>query len=660
MVIVMLEFMKLSCVVCILGLLLFSRAEARDWIKLEAEDFTLMSDAREATVVEFALGFAAQRHALRTLLARPGVKVPRSIMILHSRSKDFREYTSESKTDWNTQRFSSSVIIDGQSATTLSLNSADDRAFEVAMEFDTMWALKRLGYALPTWMSQGTGQVFSTTRVDIKKGMVEVGRAPPSGRGLSSQNFLRWSRFFEVTQSSDEYRGRKKFGMYHAQSWALMHWILFQDEEGPQRFIALAERLNSARGMEAVLEVTGVELKQLGRSVTRHTGTRSPTVEIPFDAARVKTGFKISPLPDAERFAIMTDFAAAAGKTHLANYLYYQAEQMLPDSPQVLESGARWNLRQNDRESALRFYRRAIEKGSTNPRAYLYSADWRLDRAGGNIDRKGDGIPIVLEPAKAEVDRALELDPGMGQAYALLGRIAFVEPEPNAAHLDRLTAGIGPDFWGTRARYYRALLLERLGRVDEAIADMRILEDHPESSSATREGAARSVAMWELRGVEIEVRSLSEAGKFQEAWKVLAEATERGGDAASLARLDEIKGRLSEYQTRREQADYDRNLKRLQGMLKRRASEEAWTEVKALVAGATSESLTQGYRRLEIQIGGLVLAQRVRAATREKRWADVIENAELFLSSQPEGHKSRTDVTESLAQARSEVGQRQD
>lgn len=626
--------------------------EARDWIKLEAEDFTLMSDARENLVVEFARDYAAQRHALRTVLSRPGVKVPRSIMILHDRRKDFLSYTAEESRERGIERFSTSVTVDGRSVTTLSIGGDRFRTFDVAMEFDTMWVLRRFGWSVPTWMSQGTGLVFATARVDRRSNEVVVGESKSGNRGLKTSLLIDWERFFAIGRNSDEYRGKKKHGVYHAQSWALMHWLLLRDHLGAKRFSDLAYGLREGSAADAVVEVGGANLKDLDRTLLRHIGSRPPTLRIAFDVEEATKGFVITPLPTAERLALMAEFAAAADKSALADRLYLQADQLDPDSPAVLEAGARWYLRRKDRAAAVQKYREAIERGSTNPQAYVFSADWRLDRAGGNIDRKGEGIPMVLEPAEAEARRALALDPGMGQAYVLLGRIAYLEPEPDARRLAELSARVGPDHWGTMARYYRALLLQRLGQEEKAIADLNLLIEHPEAMRSTQERARRQLVFFSMEDLQENVQALMQAKEYEAAQAAVAAWVEAHPSADATTEAGRLMAKISEVKIRQYQADFDRERKRLQSWLRQRHYERALRHIHRLQAETTVESLLNGYTKLARQIEGVALPKMIARLRAEQQWADVVDAAELFLEHQPANHRSRVEVEDALQEAR--------
>jgi tetratricopeptide (TPR) repeat protein len=625
---------------------------AAKWVKLEADEFTIYGDVGQRKVVDFARKYAASRHALQEILGQSGVKVPRSVMVLNASHTDFLSYTTETEVDDRDRRFSSSMVIDGRSVTALSMKGRSDRVFEIAMEFDTVWALERFGWSLPTWMSQGTGIVFSTSRFNAKTGEVVVGERPAIGEGIGINSYYDWDEFLRAGRNSDVYRERRNRRSYHAQAWSLMHWILLQDEKGPERFAELESRLADGDWEDALVEVGEVPLQDLRKTILKHVRGRIPTVAIPFDADAAEANFVITALDEVELLALKSIIAGATGRHGEADRLYFAADSMGSDLPVVLEAEAQWYLRQGDRASAVMSYREATEKGSTNAHAYLVSADWRLDQAGGGYDTQGGGIPMVMEPAEAEIMKALELDPGLGWGYALLGRIAYLEPEPDPAWLDILSSRVGPDQWGTRVRYYRGLLLERLDRMDEAVAEMVVLKEHPEATPQTRRSAKKRWLDWQTKDLEREVRDLINAQRFAEAHEVIRVWSETNEEPELEPRLEHFAEVVSHNQVLADQHRFDRERQRLQNMLKMGQFEEAWVRVKELKAEATSDSLRKGFGRLETQIGGVVLSVRVKQAAAAEDWETVVTNAEAFLSSQPEDHRSRAKIERALGDAR--------
>ncbi len=624
--------------------------QAREWIKLEAPDFTVLSDANEKTVVSFATELTAFREATRHLFARPGIATPRSLIILHTRHREFVKYGERPDKDSKTNTFSFSTEVDGRAVTALARGSNWAETQRMMEEFETIWLLRRYGWALPTWMSQGSGGVVST--VEVKDHEIIVGEPSFRSRTLHNNQLLPWKRFFDVGRASPEYTGDKSPGVYHAQAYGLMHWLLLRDDEGAARFADLAGRVSSEPWIEAVEAVSGYPEKEWDRKIKAHMRGRTPERRFPFDEAAVQASFSISPLPEAELLALQADVAAAAGNTAEADLRYLRAAQMAPDSPVVMEAGARWMRRRGEVAQAIEKYRQAIAAGSENPGAYLASAQWRLSRSTGNVDRQGGGVPMVLEAAQKEVEQALALDPGYGEAYQLIGRLAVLDPEPDEAKLEILSRRIGPDFWGIQARYYRASLLDRLGRETEAKADLEWILGQSEVSETTRSNARNRLSSMRLAPLHEQVKAAMQAREYETAWEAIVAWEAAGVDPDDAGEIRALKERVSDVKAESEQRQLNRAMDRLNRMLKSRAFKEAQMEARRLAQRDVSEALRDAYQRVAAQVDEIATLQLMRAANKEEQWDEAIRLGEEFLPTAAEDSKFRSKIEAELAEAK--------
>ncbi len=636
------------------GLVLGPAAMARDWIKLEAPDFVVMSDARESVVREFAIEFAGFREATRQMFARPGVRTPRSIIILHSSHKDFVAYGAREDGDSRSRPFSFSTEVDGRAVTALARGSNWEETRRMMAEFETLWLLRRYGWSLPTWMAQGSGSVVSTASVD-DDGTVEVGATLFHERVWRDGAMLGWKRFFEVGRNSPEYRGDKAPGVFHAQAWGLMHWLLLRDEDGRKRFAELARRVSQQPFAEAVVAVSGYELDEFDHKIRAHLRGRLPVRRFAFDGAAVEQAFTVSPLAEAELLALQSDVAAAVGKSAEADLRYLRAVSLAPDAPTTLESGARWMKRRGEFAGAIDKYRAAIAAGSENPAAYLASAEWRLERSTGRLDRIGGGVPLVVETAEAEVRQALELDPASGEAYQLLGRLAVLEKEPDAGKLELLAKRVGPDFWGIQARYYRALLLHRLEREDEAVADLQWIISQPEVSETTRANAESRLADIRLAPLIEQVTTATKESAYEEALALIDNWEKAEGGPSVAGALRAMRERIGDAKAQYEQRELDRAMDRLNRMLKVRAFAEAQAAARALLKREVSATLQAAFKRVSAQVDEIATMQLMRAANKEGRWADAVRLGEEYLPGAPDESKYREAIEEALAEAKANL-----
>lgn len=474
----------------ILGLLLLFAlalplaAKPAAWIKLQAGEFTIYSDAAEKPVIDCALRYAAFRRAFAELFLPLGQPLPPSTLVLFKENKSFRAITPASDSPNRTMKtVNFSCEVDGMALTTFALAGDRDRALALTFEFETIWALRRLGHFVPQWMIQGAGEVLAT--VNVEKGQCLIGEQDE--RGFNDQ--FDWPRFFDASADSKFYReATSELSDYLDQAWGLMHWILLSDTGTRERFDAIEQALRTRPALDVIPEQMQTPIAQLSKTIRRHPKTPR---KIPFDEATVRATFRVSPAPEAEVLVETANILAATQRTAEADAQIERARALGPDLALVREALARRCLREGRPRDAIDFYRAAIAAGSDNFVAYLYSATQRLDdnRTNGS-DLPGEGGPESVQ-ACVELRRALALNPGSLDLYQRLGRALYVSPQLAPEDLAALAPGLrsGPE--GQTVRFYRALLHGRLGHRAELVEDFRAIIADPTVSEKLRESARR-------------------------------------------------------------------------------------------------------------------------------------------------------------------------
>lgn len=515
------------------------------WLKLEAKDFVAYSDASERNLVETAVHYAAYRQAFRTLFLPPDRTMPRTTLVLFRHQGEFEDYVvipHESHTTISHY----SVEVDGTPLLALAIAGDREEALQRTFEFETIWALQRVGYYVPVWMSQGTGEVLST--LELRKGHCIVGRSDSDReQQFDDRDYeIEWPRFFDISQSSQEYSGHNATGAFHSQAWALMHWILFKDAATRERFAALAERLRTTPGLAAVEATMHLPARKFRTAILDHLD-RDRERELPFDDAAVRASFKITPAPEAEILAETSNLLAATGRIDKCNRQLDRAAQLAPDSPAVEEALARRAARENRPDDAAQLYRDAIAHGTTHASVYLKSADAHLNESAmSGMDSPG-GAGNNAAVAIDEIHHALQLNPGNPEAYRLLGRAYFVAPTVTADQAAELNPGVSLGEAGERVRFYRALVYERLERTDEAIADLRQIAADPDVSETDRRRAQSRLATEILQSAYKRIEPLLNDGRFKEAHKILDAVDSNGLPPNTARQLDDLRSRVDEF-----------------------------------------------------------------------------------------------------------------
>lgn|GEM_PF-3291193 len=487
---------------------------APTWRRLETEDFVIVSDATPQDIADFAAGYSAYRYAFRTLFVPSGRMSPAQV-ILFRRASDFEKRVPKPKDD-NTRMLVYSGEVDTTALLALAVDGDREEALRIAYESETIWGLRRVGYAVPLWASQGAGEVLSTLR--LRKGKCVVGLdSTQIGSFPASFNLIPWEHFFEINTGSREYSGEHATGKFHPQAWGLMHWILLDDDQGRDRFRRIATGLSESKATEVVPMVMGRPLKELASAISHHFDHERGIHELPFDEAAVRSHFKIEPASEAEVKVQLSTLFTLCGKLAEADRELQRAEQLAPDAACVKEALARRELRENRVDTAAEFYRAAIAAGSQNPTAYMVSARARLDQSstGGNDYEGAGGRNIAV--AIADIRHVLELDPTNAAAYQQLGRAYYLAPQVEEENLNDLNRAVSLYPHSVQLRQYRAMLCHRLGKTDEYLDELQRIVNDPETPAPMKRQLEERLSVENFNRVVRKANALTRDAHYDEA-----------------------------------------------------------------------------------------------------------------------------------------------
>lgn len=614
---------------------------AEDWIKLESDNFVILSDAKPKDVESFALEYAGYRAVADYYFGRKGVYIPRTVLVLFKSKKEMLGVVS---TERNSKLFSFTAGVDGRAITAMQLTRDTKESKRQMTEFETVWLLPRFGWFVPTWISQGSGVALSTTILS-KNQQVVSGYAHPSWELFRRRSLIPWDRFFEIHRSSPEYIGDDAIGLYQAQAGGLMSWLLAGRSTGKNIFAEVAQDIRHTPPMEVIQRVTGHDQKELTKAVKKHMLGKSPLEGFAFDPVAVSAGFKTGSLEEAERLVILSDLAAAAGNDQLATNYYFQADRLAPRLPVVIESGARLALKEKNMAEATRMYERAIEAGSQNARAYTFMARSRLNDMTAGRDREGNGLPVVLEKVESDVKAALGFEPGLGEAYALLGRIAYLEPVPNKSRVFELTDRVGPDEWGMRIQFYRALVHKRLEEYDSARLDFEAVINHLEASPRDVRNAKTQLAgMMDNRLIDAVNRLMADRN-YEEAKLFLSDELKTSETPAIAERIEELTQVVKKNQARYHENEIRQHYEKAARFTKLREWDQAEASMRAAIEADVLKKNSAKLHETLATIRRMGVFSKTRSQVREKNWHEVLTLAEAFEKEFPDAADQLKSIT---------------
>src|SRR5205807_288911 len=115
---------------------------------------------------------------------------------------------------------------------------------------------------LPLWISEGFAECYSTFELGSKQNEFSIGRAPE--RHITTLNetatLTPLKRLLPIQQNSPEYNEESKQGLFYAESWAFVHYLIL-GAEGESEFYLGDLLLHLNRLADADAHLTGAVSK---------------------------------------------------------------------------------------------------------------------------------------------------------------------------------------------------------------------------------------------------------------------------------------------------------------------------------------------------------------------------------------------------------------
>jgi cytochrome c-type biogenesis protein CcmH/NrfG len=450
-----------------LSLLLLSSAAAREkWIYARTEHFEMFSSASERESRELLNKLEQFRATVLKIFPLRHDHEPRATVILFETDRRFEPY----KPLYNGQpKDVAGYFVGSPDEAVIALTN--DHDFEVTMEIifheHVHLLLQARGDNPPPWLNEGLAELFST--FTIEGDTFQIGRAKPAHVTLLSQSgLLSLAHLFAVTRQSPEYNEGERRGIFYAESWALLHFLVFGEERTVylpklMRFLELLSSPGAAID-KCFREAFATDYNGMQMNLRSYLQRGSYYVSSgKLLLGDLSSQIKFRPAGDFERDLALLNLRWRV--QHPANTAYQlrQMAEVHPESPRPHEVLAAVAMQEHDASGALNHWQRAAELGSDN--AYVY---WQLARdklqqviTGLTLDYR---MPADLVATLRDwLDRAVALSPDYLEAYGGLAVVEAVAEQPRIEVINRVQQVVPQMRDKTRTLFALALVRWRAG-----------------------------------------------------------------------------------------------------------------------------------------------------------------------------------------------------
>jgi tetratricopeptide (TPR) repeat protein len=445
-----------------------SVVQAKDnWISLRSKNFFLIGNASEKEVRQVALRLEQFRAVFTRVFPniRFNTPVPTTVIVFKSHSsyapfKPGPNVAGYFQAGSDVNYITLTTEVPGAHDPNVIGVSSDD-AFKVIFHEYTHLLVNNTFKEAPLWFNEGLAEYYSTFIINDDQKIV-------IGRNIGHHVFLlRESKMlplktlFAVDHKSPHYNESKKQGIFYAESWALVHYLLIGKAGKADQLAKFLDLINTDVAMEdAFQQAFGMTLDAMEKELRNYvkqdrynelTGHFERKLEL-------DTATQAAPLTEAEAQAYLGDLLLHSNRMDAQGYL----QKALALDPKLAMAHASLGMlyfRQGKVDQARASLERAVAANSPNYLAHYYYA-YTLSRQTPEEGQSLTGYtPEQSAKIREHLQKAIALRPDYPESYNLLAFVSMVTGEDLSATIESmkriLSASPGRhDFAFTLAQLY--------------------------------------------------------------------------------------------------------------------------------------------------------------------------------------------------------------
>jgi tetratricopeptide (TPR) repeat protein len=406
----------------------FSATQAKDnWISVRSKNFLLVGNAGEKDIRKVATRLEQFRDVFTRLL--PGAKfetpVPTTVIVFKSMSS-YKPFNFGNNAGYFQKGEEINYI-------TLTTELGAQNPYSVIYHEYVHLLVNNTSGNVPTWFNEGLAEYYSSFDIeeDRKAHLGEL--IPYHLEALRQEKLLPLRTLFAVDHYSPYYNESGKRGIFYAESWALVHYLILSNngQRVPQlgKFLQLIGAnvgIDDAFKQAFQMDVESLE-KELKKYIEGHTfRMQIATFEhkLEFDSE-----MKVAPLTEAEAQGYLGDLLLHINKLTEAEARLQQALTLDPKVTMARASLGILRARQGQFAEAEKDLQEAVKGDSNNYLAHYYYA-YALSREGmdqNNFVRSYSAEAMTT--MRAELRTAIHLNPAFSESYSLLAFVNMVSSD---------------------------------------------------------------------------------------------------------------------------------------------------------------------------------------------------------------------------------------
>jgi tetratricopeptide (TPR) repeat protein len=401
---------------------------ADTWVSVRSKNFFILGNGSEKDIRLIALRLEQFREVFAYLFptAKFDTPVPTTVVAF----KNDSSYAPFRPREHNSGYFQPGQDVNYIALTTEPKGQHQQQdAFSIVFHEYTHLFVENTFENAPVWFNEGLAEYYATFSITDDQKIV-VGTPIDSHVFLLRDNkMLPLRTLFEVDYKSPHYNETSKQGIFYAQSWALMHYLIIgRPGKGEQlgKFMELLNRkVPMERAFQEAFEMPYETMERELRSYIRQD--RYNVVRADFKRKiELGTAMEVATLTEAEAEAHLGDLLFHSNRKEAYPYLT-RALKLNPNLAMAHASLGIGYFREGRKSEAQASLERAVGANSQNYLAHYYYA-YTLSRPDEAPSSKGYS-PEVAAKVREHLQKAIALRPDYPESYKLLAFVSLVTGE---------------------------------------------------------------------------------------------------------------------------------------------------------------------------------------------------------------------------------------
>lgn len=402
-----------------------------NWTSVRSKNFFLVGNASEKEIRQAATRLEQFRYVFSRLFTKLQFNspIPTTVIVFKSDSayKPFKSRPDDA-----------GYFQPGEDVNYITLTAErrdGDSSFRTIFhEYVHLLLNNTLGRTVPLWFNEGLAEYYSTFSITDEDRQAVLGEIIPNHvLYLRQQKMLPLRSLFAVDYKSPHYNEGDKRGVFYAESWMLVHYLI-QGNKGQHRqhLGAFVNLLRAGKPVEEAFpqafQMSIDELEKDFKSYVqgaRYTATAATFPQrLEFDSE-----MQAAPVSEAEAQAYLGDLLLHTHRLSDAEARLQQAIAMEPGLAMAHASLGMLRMHQGRFDQARQSLERAVAANAPNYLVHYYYALALSQLAPGEQRLITSYPPDDVTKMRAELKRAIELNPDFPESYHLLAFVNLVTNE---------------------------------------------------------------------------------------------------------------------------------------------------------------------------------------------------------------------------------------